>query len=178
MDVLTRMFDHHLDLTGRIIDRTAGVDAATRNRPIELSVEGIDEDPSLQSLAERLVSQLEMWVNAVEGGTSMPTGDATPSGLRSRLDAAAPRFRELVVAPIEAGQANDTFLDSICEPPETFTYGGVLAHVLTFSAVRRTMAIGALDRAGITDLGSGDPMQFVGGVGADAATVERNREDS
>lgn len=178
LDVLTRMFDHHLDLTGRIIDRTAGLDETMLDRTIELSVEGIDENPTLHSLAERLVSQLEMWVNAVQGGTSMPTGEATAAGLRSRLEAVAPRFRELVVAPIEAGQANDTFLDSICEPPETFTYGGVLAHVLTFSAVRRTMAIGALETAGITDLGCGDPMQFVGGFGADASTIERTRQHS
>jgi hypothetical protein len=31
--------------------------------------------------------------------------------------------------------------------PQTFSLGGVLAHVLPFSAVRRTMAIGALDTA-------------------------------
>jgi hypothetical protein len=54
-----------------------------------------------------------------------------------------------------------------------FTYGGVLAHVLTFSAVRRTMAIGALESAGITDLGAGDPMEFVGGSGEDAAHITR-----
>jgi hypothetical protein len=37
----------------------------------------------------------------------------------------------------------------------------MVAHVLTFAAVRRTVAVGALDSAGITDLGAGDPMQFV-----------------
>jgi F0F1-type ATP synthase membrane subunit c/vacuolar-type H+-ATPase subunit K len=49
----------------------------------------------------------------------------------------------------------------------------MVAHVLTFAAVRRTMAIGALDAAGITDLGSGDPMGYVGGAGADASTISR-----
>ncbi len=52
----------------------------------------------------------------------------------------------------------------------------MLAHVLTFSAVRRTLAIGALESAGIGDLGSGDPMAFVGGSGADAAAIERSFE--
>jgi hypothetical protein len=46
-----------------------------------------------------------------------------------------------------------------------FTYGGMLAHVLTFAAHRRTLAVGALHSAGITDLGAGDPMRWV----ADAA---------
>jgi hypothetical protein len=35
------------------------------------------------------------------------------------------------------------------------------------------MAIGALERAGVDDLGSGDPMHFVGGSGDDATTISR-----
>ena len=72
MDVLTRMVDHHLWLVGEIVDRTARVDDATLDRPIELSVESIDCDPTLRSVTDRLVSQLEMWNTAVEGGTAMP----------------------------------------------------------------------------------------------------------
>jgi AraC family transcriptional regulator len=37
----------------------------------------------------------------------------------------------------------------------------MVAHVLTFAAHRRTLAIGALHSAGITDLGSGDPIRWV-----------------
>lgn len=176
MDVLTGMLDHHLTLVGEIIDRAARVGDDVLDRPIELSVAGIDRDPTLRSLTDRLVGQLEMWITSLEGGTVMPRGgDATPHAWRSRLEAAGPRFRELVLAPIRDGRANETFVDAMCDPPETFTYAGVLAHVLTFSAVRRTMAIGALESAGIADLGSGDPMRFVGGSGADASTIRRHR---
>jgi AraC-like DNA-binding protein len=173
MDVLLRMLDHHLAVTGDIVDRAAAVGDDVLDRPIELSVEGIDADPTLRSVTERLVGQLEMWVSSVEGGTEMPTGDASPAGLRARLDAVEPRFRDVVIGPIAEGRADDTFVDTICEPPETFTDGGVVAHVLNFSAVRRTMAIGALETAGIADLGSGDPMAFVGGSGRDAAEISR-----
>jgi AraC family transcriptional regulator len=37
------------------------------------------------------------------------------------------------------------------------TYGGMVAHVLTFSAHHRLLAVTALARHGITDLGYGDP---------------------
>ncbi len=174
MDVLDRMIDHHLWLVGEIVDRTGRVDDAVLDRPIDLSVEGIDEDPTLRGLGDRLVGQLEMWVKAVEGGTSMPDpGETTAAGLRARLDTVDPRFRELVVRPVHEGRADETFVDAVCDPPETFTYGGIVAHVLTFAAVRRTMAIGALTSAGIEDLGSGDPMRFVGGTGADASRIDR-----
>jgi AraC family transcriptional regulator len=175
MDVLVSMLDHHLSLTGEIVDRADQLDDEVLDRPIELSVEGIDCDPTLRSVTGRLVGQLEMWVTALEGGRRVPPdGDQTMDALRRRLDTAGPRFRSLAVSALEDGRADETFLDATCNPPETFTYGGMLAHVLTFSAVRRTLAIGALERAGITDLGSGDPMAFVGGTGADAATIHRS----
>jgi AraC family transcriptional regulator len=175
MDVLVRMLDHHLWLVGEIIDRTGRLDDEVLDRPIVLSVEGIDADPTLRSVTDRLVGQLEMWLTSLDGGNRMPpAGDTTAAGLRARLDAAGPRFRDLVVRQLEKGGADETFVDAMCDPPRTFTYGGLLAHVLTFSAVRRTMAIGALESSGIGDLGSGDPMHAVGGVGADASTIRRH----
>jgi AraC-like DNA-binding protein len=176
MDVLVRMLDHHLWLVGQIVDRLGGLGDDVLDAPIELSVEGIDTGPTLRGLADRLVGQLEMWVAAVGGATAMPPQGATdPAGLRRRLDDVGPRFRALIVTPLQEGRADETFVDAVCDPPETFTFGGMLAHVLTFSAVRRTMAIGALESAGVDDLGAGDPMQFVGGHGADASTITRNR---
>ena len=35
------------------------------------------------------------------------------------------------------------------------------------------MAIGALESAGVDDLGAGDPMEFVGGTGEDASRITR-----
>ena len=176
MDVLTRMYDHHVELTGAIIDRLTGVPAEVLDQPIELPVEGIDTHPSLRALCEKLVRQLEMWVSAVEGATSIPAGQTSPAALRARLGQAAPRFRAVIADRVAAGAGEDTFLDATCQPPQTFTLGGVLAHVLTFSAVRRTLAIGALESAGVDDLGAGDPMHFVGGEGSDASGITRHFE--
>jgi AraC family transcriptional regulator len=174
METLTRMYDHHVQLTGDIIDRLPGVSDRVLDQRIELSVEGIDSGPSLRVLCDKLVRQLEMWVTAVEGGSSIPAGDASPAALRTRLGHAAPAFRTAVVERIAAGDGSESFLDATCDPPQTFNLAGVLAHVLTFAAVRRTMAVGALESAGIGDLGSGDPMRFVGGEGDDASQIRRN----
>jgi AraC family transcriptional regulator len=38
---------------------------------------------------------------------------------------------------------------------------GMIAHVITFAAHRRTLVAGALADAGIKDLGAGDPMRWV-----------------
>src|SRR6202044_332441 len=198
MDVLTRMYDHHVELTGAIIDRLTGLPAEVLDQPIELPVEGIDDRPSLRAVCEKLVRQLEMWVAAVEGATSIPGGQASPAALRARLGQAAPRFRAVIADGGAAGAGEDTFLDAPCQPPQTFTLGGALAHVLTFAAVRRTLAIGALEsaggggfrprgpesllgggapeRGGVDYLAPGDPMLFVGGEGSDASGIPRHFE--
>jgi AraC family transcriptional regulator len=123
MDVLVQMLDHHLWLVGEIIDRTARLDDTVLDQRIELSVEGIDRDPTLRSVTGRLVGQMEMWVAALEGGTRMPSdGDTAARGMRRRIEAIGPRFRDLVVTPLQEGRAGETFVDAICDPPETFTY--------------------------------------------------------
>src|SRR5205807_6689026 len=55
---------------------------------------------------------------------------------------------------------DDTFVDALCEPAETFTFGGVFAHIMTFNAHRRLMALDALRQLGVPTEGFGDPMEY------------------
>ena len=55
----------------------------------------------------------------------------------------------------------DWSLDALGEPVQIFTYGGLIAHVITFAAYRRTLVAGAFERYGVGDLGWGDPMRWV-----------------
>jgi AraC family transcriptional regulator len=165
MDVLVKMVAHHVWMIGELIDRAGRLDADTLDKPIEFSVESIDERPlALRRQLDRLVWQLEMWLASVDDEPfEFPeSGRAVAlSQIRERYDLAGPRYVDLVRRLHDEGRFDETFVDSTCTPPRVFTYGGMVAHVLTFAAVRRTLAVGALDSAGITDLGSGDPMHYV-----------------
>jgi AraC family transcriptional regulator len=81
--------------------------------------------------------------------------------MRSRLAEEGATFLAHVQEFTEQGRLDETFVDALCEPPEVFTYGGMIAHVLTFAAHRRTLVAGALLDAGVSDLGAGDPMRWV-----------------
>ena len=71
------------------------------------------------------------------------------------------RFRPLVGRLIEEGRLDDVVLDTLCDPPQEYTFGGIIAHVLNFAAHRRSLALGALASAGVIDLGNGDPRTWV-----------------
>jgi len=163
MDLLTRMVEHHVWLVGEMLTRAETLPDETLDAPIELSVEDLDADPTLRSLLSRLVGQLAMWDAAVHSRPydfELEAGESLTS-MRARLAEAGPAFLSGVRTIVDEGRLDETFVDAICDPPEVFTYGGMIAHVLTFAAHRRTLVCGALIEAGITDLGAGDPMRWV-----------------
>ena len=163
MDLLLKLVEHHTWLVGEIVERAGRLDDEQLDAPIELSVEGVDDDPTLRSLLSRLVGQMDMW-NASMLNRPYDFGVERSEPLwsiRARLDLAGPAFVERVRSVIDDRRLDDTFVDATCDPAEVFTYGGMVAHVLTFAAHRRTLAIGALHSAGITDLGAGDPLRWV-----------------
>lgn len=163
MELMVAMVAHHVWLVGQMLDRAARLPADQLAAPIRISVEGIDDDPTLRSLLARLVGQLEMW-HAATGGRGYDLASergAAVATLRARLAEAGPAFLSLVRDLCEQGRLDETFVNTVCDPPEVFTYGGMIAHVLTFAAHRRTLVAGALSDAGVTDLGAGDPMRWV-----------------
>jgi AraC-like DNA-binding protein len=163
MDLLTRMVEHHVWLVGEMLTRAETLADETLDAPIELSVEDLDADPTLRSLLSRLVGQLAMWDAAVHARPydfELEAGESLTS-MRARLAEAGPAFLSAVRTIVDEGRLDETFVDAICDPPEVFTYGGMIAHVLTFAAHRRTLVCGALIDAGVTDLGAGDPMRWV-----------------
>ena len=163
MDLLTKLVEHHVWLVGEILDRAGRLTDEQLDAPIQVSVEGIDDDPTIRSLLSRLVGQMDMW-NASMDSREYDFGVERNESLRSiraRLDVAGPAFLGRAREVIDERRLDETFVDATCQPPEVFTYGGMLGHVLTFAAHRRTLAIGALHSAGITELGAGDPMRWV-----------------
>jgi hypothetical protein len=51
-------------------------------------------------------------------------------------------------------------VDALCEPPETFSFGGMFAHVITFNAHRRLIALDVLRKLGVKVEGFGCPSEY------------------
>ncbi len=163
MELLTRMVEHHVWLVGEMLDRAGRLSDDVLDTTIEISVEGIDDRPTVRSQLSRLVGQLAQW-NAATVGLDYDFRTEEQAGvgrMRARLAECGPEFVEQVGTFVREDRLDETFVDIVCDPPRVFTYGGMIAHVLTFGAHRRTLVCGALVDAGVTDLGAGDPMHWV-----------------
>jgi len=157
MNIIQQLVDHHVDSLAALIRATSELPEDVIDRPIELSVEGIDDDMTLRRLLNAMVTQEEHWLCALRGEMWPDESDQSMEGLASRHEVAGRDYRAFVSRSIEEESMADTFVDTTCDPPHSLTVGGTIAHVITFAAVRRTLAVGALWSAGMRAMDLADP---------------------
>jgi AraC family transcriptional regulator len=161
-DLTERMVLHHLARTRELLEVTTAVPAAALERPLRpgfIAVRFEGEEASAGLMAERLVFTLEVWVAAILGRAA----PAAAGPLLARFDCAAPEFERFARRVRDRAAWDDAFVDALCDPPQSFSYGGVIAHVLEYGAVRRAMLASVLDELGAKAPRSGDPIEWEAG---------------
>jgi AraC family transcriptional regulator len=96
----------------------------------------------------------------MEGDDFPGDRDCSLAALQRRFAAAADAFVAVAARIRDERAWNDTFIDALCDPPQSFTFGGVIAHVITYSAYHREVLIRSLAELGVHDIDAGDPMEW------------------
>jgi AraC-like DNA-binding protein len=155
--------------TRRLLDLAGTLTDEQLDRPLKNQVKIFPwggPDQSLRQILDRMIQTKEVWAAALSG-RSMPLmdnalpEDRTPSAMLARMEKADGAFHSVLTDVHNRSAWEDTFVDALCEPPETFTFGGTFAHVITFNFYRRMLAIDALRRLGVTVEGFGCPEEYL-----------------
>jgi AraC family transcriptional regulator len=155
--------------TRRLLDLAKALNDEQLDRPLENQVEVFPwdgPDRTLRQILNRMVLTKEVWAAALTGGSmpameNAPPSDRTPSAMLARLARADQEFDGVLKDVRNRSAWDDTFVDALCEPPETFTFGGMFAHVITFNAYRRMVAIDVIRRLGVEVEGFGCPSEYL-----------------
>ncbi len=142
MDPTSLLVHHDLDDTRELLELAAGLDEERyrlrRDGGMTLDWDGPDD--SIAVVLDHLIWAKEVWLACIEGSDQpRRESDDLPTLVR-RFDEIAPRWLDAVREIDRRGGWGDTLIDALCEPPESFVLGSVLAHVLTYSAHRRLLA--------------------------------------
>ena len=163
-DEVTGLMVHHdVEDTRALLEAAKGLDDETYRRVrlpgwSVLSWDGAEE--SIAAVLSTLVWTKEVWLASIEGADHPVRCSDDPAALLARHDEVAPRWLAAVRDIARRGAWGDRLVDALCEPPETFVLGSVVAHVLTFSAHRRLLVRALLREAGVqTD--TGDPIDWL-----------------
>ncbi|WP_330179810.1 helix-turn-helix domain-containing protein [Nocardia sp. NBC_01503] len=167
MDPTAVMLHHDVDDIRELLERAAGLtdEGYRRVRAPGFSVldwDGVEE--SIAGVLANLVWTREVWLAAIDGADTPEKPGDDASALRERFEELVPRWLGAVRDIDARGAWSDTLIDALCEPPESFVLGSVIAHVLTYSAHRRLLVrawLRAEKPDDAAEIGHGDPIMWL-----------------
>jgi AraC family transcriptional regulator len=167
MDLFDRFAGNDSWHTRRLLEYAGTLTEEQLDRALPTVVELLpwrEANKTLRQLLENIVFTKEVWTAALSG-TDMdvngpPKSQRSPEALLQRLEKTDAELHRVLGEIRNRAAWDDTFVDALCEPAETFTFGGVFAHIMTFNAHRRLMALDALRQLGVQTEGFGDPMEY------------------
>src|ERR1700733_2728360 len=167
MDLFDRFAGNDSWHTRRLLEYAGTLTEEQLDRPLPTIIELLpwrESNKTLRQLLENIIFTKEVWAAALSGVdmdmNGPPKSQRSPQAMLQRL-ARTDAELQRIFGDIRSRSAwDDTFVDALCEPSETFTFGGVFAHIMTFNAHRRLMALDALRQLGVQTEGFGDPMEY------------------
>lgn len=158
MAFVAELFDHHVAVLGQLLDRAETLTDSQIDAPIA-SDSGIDANPTIRSLLSRLVGQLQMWGAAMasEPYDHSLEQDESVGSMRERLERTGRDFADYVREVASNDRFGETYVDATGPAPYVFTAAGMIAHVLTYAAYRRTVVVSALEATGAGEIND-DPL--------------------
>jgi hypothetical protein len=163
MDLSDRLVEHDYWHTARLLEQAATLSNAHLDRHVRPGLvihhfEG--PEPDVRSMLERIIFTKEVWTAAIGGREVPPRDGRSIAALQTRLEAVQPQFTALVRRIRDRNEWDDAFVDALCTPPVSFTFGSVIAHILSASMIRRQIVMEALRELGVMNVETRDPIEW------------------
>jgi AraC family transcriptional regulator len=163
MDLFDRFAGYETWHTRKLLEHARQLNDEQLDRPLDTPelLPWHEPERNLRELLDRIVFTKEVWTAAMTGG-AIPEMNRklSPPEMLEHYDQAEGEFQRVLCGIRNRGAWDDTFTDELCQPPEQFTFGGMLAHLVTFNSYRRLMAASVMRSLGVNDVGFGDPIDY------------------
>src|ERR1041385_6403195 len=144
MDLFDRFAGNDSWHTRRLLEYAGPLTEEQLDRPLPTVVELLpwrESNKTLRQLLENIIFTKEVWTAALSG-TDMDMNGPTksqrsPTAMLQRLERTDADLHRIFSDVRNRSAWDDTFVDALCEPAETFTFGGMFAHVITVNAHRQ-----------------------------------------
>ena len=167
MDLFDRFAGNDSWHMRRLLEYASTLSDEQLDRPLPTVVELLpwrESNKTLRQLLANIIFTKEVWTAALSGAemnlNGAPKSQRSPRAMLQRLEKTDAELHRIFSDVRNRSAWDDTFVDALCEPAETFTFGGVFAHIMTFNAHRRLMALDALRQLGVETEGFGDPIEY------------------
>jgi AraC family transcriptional regulator len=163
MDLTDRLVEHDHWHTVRLLEQAATLSDDALDRPVRpgLVVHDFEgPEPDVRTMLDRIIFTKEVWTAAIAGREFPGERDRTIAGQQARLVAVQPQLAALIRRIRDRNEWDDVFVDALCTPPVSFTFGSVIAHILDVSMRRRQTVTDVLRELGVKDVEKRDPIEW------------------
>ncbi len=162
-EVVELQVHHDVADTRALLELAAGLPAAVtsaRTRPGQLVLDWDGPEESVADVLGAVVWTKEVWLASIEGLDQPERVDRELPELLDHHREISARWLAMVRTAESTGAWGDRVVDALCDPPQSFILGGIVAHVLTYAAHRRLIVRAMLRDVGI-EVDAGDPLDWI-----------------
>jgi len=154
MDIVDRLLAHDTWTTRQLL-------LACQALPDEALDREFDTDHrSLRETFGHLIGNMETWTDLLYERAVQKRSGASVADLLERLSCVSREFALLTHRVVREERCDDMFLDSLDQPPQLKTFGGVIAHVLMHSMHHRAQIMYLMEKVGLTQHIEGDVLSW------------------
>jgi uncharacterized damage-inducible protein DinB len=158
MDLLDRLLAHDEWTTTECLRRCRELTPDQLHQPFDIGWR------TLHATLVHMIGNVGTWTELMTTGVVTDGPDGWEQGglaaIEAQHRASYAAFTALARSVREEGRENDTWIDTLDNPPRTKTYGGAVLHVITHDMHHRSEVLHILARLGLEDLPEGDLLSW------------------
>ncbi|MBX3442860.1 MAG: DinB family protein [Planctomyces sp.] len=156
MDLLDRLLGHDSWTTGRLLDLAASLGDDQFDQEFDIG------HRTVRRTFEHILWNVECWTDLMRSQPVRPRPASNPSlaMLRERHATASSELFQLARDIVDQHRLDETFLDTLDDPPRAKSLGGVIVHLATHGMHHRAQLLFMLRRLGVENLPEGDALSW------------------
>ena len=160
MDLLDRLLGHDADTTRQVLLLSQDLSDEQLDRDIDIG------HRTLRSTFAHMIGNVEIWTDLIaERPVDRSPAGTTVGDFLERQERSHSEFAELARKVQAEGRLDDTYIDTLDNPPTAKTFGGTIADLITHNMLHRSEALHILQRLGVENLPEGDVLGWESSYG-------------
>ncbi|MBX3011654.1 MAG: DinB family protein [Caldilineaceae bacterium] len=156
MDMIDRLLGHDVWTTQQLLQQCQTLTPEQWDQPFAI------DHVSLRQTFVHMIEAMELWTDLLyeRPVAASPAQAESPAHLQQRLAQVAREFAALARTIVREQREDDTFIDTLDNPPVAKTFGGAIAHVITHNMHHRAHVMYIMEQLGRRDHLEGDLLSW------------------
>ena len=169
MDLLDRLLGHDEWTTGELLRRCGELTDFQMRERFDIGHE------TVQATLVHMIDNVRNWTELMRTSQAEDRIDGWAEmggpSLIAEHERSYAEFAQLAREIRDADRWDDTWVDTLDDPPQSKSYGGAILHVITHNMHHRGEVLHMLSRLGLTDLPEGDLLSWEAGYIAEKGVM-------